>query len=90
MSAHAGAWLAGWLVLQVGADPAIANALRRVLIAEVPTVCIEHVFMVNNTCIIQVRGKGEGVRGGCRARLQLLQGLTAACVHERPELELEC
>lgn len=39
---------------QVGADPAIANALRRILIAEVPTVCFEHVFMVNNTSIIQV------------------------------------
>jgi hypothetical protein len=38
----------------IGVDPAIANALRRILIAEVPTVCIEHVFMVNNTSIIQV------------------------------------
>ena len=39
----------------IGADPAIANALRRILLAEVPTVAIEHVFMVNNTSIIQVR-----------------------------------
>ena len=39
----------------VGADPAVANALRRILIAEVPTVAIEHVFIVNNTSIIQVR-----------------------------------
>lgn len=38
----------------VGADPSIANALRRILIAEVPTVAIEHVFIVNNTSIIQV------------------------------------
>lgn len=37
----------------MGVDPAIANALRRILIAEVPTVAIEHVFMVNNTSIIQ-------------------------------------
>ncbi|KAG2441163.1 hypothetical protein HXX76_004015 [Chlamydomonas incerta] len=37
----------------IGCDPAVANALRRILIAEVPTVAIEHVFMVNNTSIIQ-------------------------------------
>ncbi|KAG2490194.1 hypothetical protein HYH03_011321 [Edaphochlamys debaryana] len=37
----------------IGVDPAIANALRRILIAEVPTVAIEHVFIVNNTSIIQ-------------------------------------
>jgi len=36
----------------VGCDPSFANALRRILIAEVPTVAIEHVFMVNNTSII--------------------------------------
>ena len=38
----------------IGIDPAIANALRRILIAEVPTVAIEHVFFVNNTSVIQV------------------------------------
>lgn len=38
----------------IGVDPAIANALRRILIAEVPTIAIEHVFVVNNTSIIQV------------------------------------
>lgn len=37
----------------IGVDPAVANALRRILIAEVPTVCIEHVFVVENTSIIQ-------------------------------------
>ncbi|EFJ44682.1 hypothetical protein VOLCADRAFT_64591 [Volvox carteri f. nagariensis] len=37
----------------IGVDPAIANALRRILIAEVPTMAIEHVFMINNTSIIQ-------------------------------------
>ncbi|DBA69252.1 TPA: hypothetical protein ACH3X2_012994 [Trebouxia sp. C0005] len=36
----------------VGTDPAIANALRRILIAEVPTMAIEHVFYINNTSII--------------------------------------
>jgi DNA-directed RNA polymerases I and III subunit RPAC1 len=38
----------------VGVDPAIVNALRRILLAEVPTVAIEHVFMINNTSIIAV------------------------------------
>lgn len=38
----------------IGVDPAIANALRRILLAEVPTVAIEHVFIINNTSIIQV------------------------------------
>lgn len=39
----------------IGIDPAIANALRRILIAEIPTVAIEHVYMVQNTSIIAVR-----------------------------------
>lgn len=38
----------------IGIDPAIANAIRRILLAEVPAVAIEHVFIVNNTSIIQV------------------------------------
>ena len=38
----------------IGIDPAIANALRRILIAELPTVAIEHVFYLNNTSIITV------------------------------------
>lgn len=37
----------------IGVDPSVANALRRILIAEVPTVAIEHVFVVNNTSIVQ-------------------------------------
>jgi len=37
----------------IGCDPAIANALRRILIAEIPTVAIEHVYVLNNTSIIQ-------------------------------------
>ena len=31
----------------------MANSLRRIMIAEVPTMAIEHVFIVNNTSIIQ-------------------------------------
>jgi hypothetical protein len=30
-------------------DPSITNALRRILICEVPTVAIEHVFVIDNT-----------------------------------------
>jgi len=36
-----------------GISPAIANAFRRILIAEVPTMAIEKVFVVNNTSVIQ-------------------------------------
>eukprot|EP01135_Chromosphaera_perkinsii_P010822 Nk52_evm17s2241 gene=Nk52_evmTU17s2241 len=37
----------------VGIDASLANALRRILIAEVPTVAIEDVYLLNNTSIIQ-------------------------------------
>ena len=37
----------------VGVDASIANALRRVLLAEVPSMAIEKVFINNNTSIIQ-------------------------------------
>ncbi|KAL2332850.1 hypothetical protein Fmac_014063 [Flemingia macrophylla] len=37
----------------IGIDPAIANAFRRILIAEVPTMAIERVYIANNTSVIQ-------------------------------------
>lgn len=37
----------------VGVDAPIANALRRIMIAEVPTVAIEDVYIWNNTSIMQ-------------------------------------
>ena len=37
----------------IGVDASIANAIRRVMIAEVPTVAIENVYVFNNTSIIQ-------------------------------------
>lgn len=37
----------------IGIGPAIANAYRRIMIAEVPTMAIEHVFIYNNTSVIQ-------------------------------------
>lgn len=37
----------------VGVDAAFANALRRILLAEVPSVAIEHVYIANNTSIVQ-------------------------------------
>ncbi|KAF1975136.1 DNA-directed RNA polymerases I and III subunit RPAC1 [Bimuria novae-zelandiae CBS 107.79] len=37
----------------VGVDTSFANALRRILIAEVPTLAIEDVFIYQNTSIIQ-------------------------------------
>ncbi|CRG84261.1 DNA-directed RNA Polymerase III subunit C5 [Talaromyces islandicus] len=37
----------------IGLDAAIANAFRRILIAEVPTLAIEYVYVHNNTSVIQ-------------------------------------
>jgi DNA-directed RNA polymerases I and III subunit RPAC1 len=37
----------------VGVDASIANAFRRILLAEIPTLAIEDVFMFDNTSIIQ-------------------------------------
>jgi len=36
----------------VGVDASIANAFRRIMLAEVPTVCIEHVYVWDNTTVI--------------------------------------
>ncbi|KAI5120811.1 hypothetical protein M0805_003208 [Coniferiporia weirii] len=36
----------------VGVDASIANAVRRTLIADVPTICIEAVYVWNNTSVI--------------------------------------
>jgi DNA-directed RNA polymerases I and III subunit RPAC1 len=37
----------------VGIDASIANAFRRILLAEVPTMAIETVYVFNNTSVIQ-------------------------------------
>lgn len=37
----------------IGIDAAVANAFRRILISEVPTMAIEKVFIANNTSVIQ-------------------------------------
>ncbi|KAI9784124.1 MAG: DNA-directed RNA polymerase core subunit rpc40 [Geoglossum umbratile] len=37
----------------IGVDASIANAFRRILIAEIPTLAIEYVFIWNNTSIVQ-------------------------------------
>eukprot|EP01132_Coremiostelium_polycephalum_P006628 gene6628-8200_t len=37
----------------IGVDAPIANALRRILISEVPTMAIEKVFIINNTSVLQ-------------------------------------
>lgn len=36
----------------IGVDVSFANALRRIMIAEVPTIAIEHVYMWNNSSIV--------------------------------------
>ncbi|KAL8995108.1 MAG: hypothetical protein Q9169_005091 [Polycauliona sp. 2 TL-2023] len=37
----------------IGIDASIANAFRRILLAEIPTLAIEYVFVWNNTSIVQ-------------------------------------
>ena len=37
----------------IGIDPSLANAFRRILISEVPTMAIERVYIANNTSLIQ-------------------------------------
>eukprot|EP01138_Halocafeteria_seosinensis_P007834 gb/GECG01008004.1/.p1 GENE.gb/GECG01008004.1/~~gb/GECG01008004.1/.p1 ORF type:complete len:337 (+),score=35.18 gb/GECG01008004.1/:1-1011(+) len=37
----------------IGVEAPIANALRRILLAEIPTMAIEHVFISDNTSVIQ-------------------------------------
>ena len=37
----------------VGLDPSIYNTLRRIMIAEVPSMAIERVLIYNNTSLIQ-------------------------------------
>lgn len=37
----------------IGIDASIANAFRRIMIAEIPTLAIEYVFVHNNTSIVQ-------------------------------------
>ncbi|KAF1813772.1 DNA-directed RNA polymerases I and III subunit RPAC1 [Eremomyces bilateralis CBS 781.70] len=58
----------------IGVDASIANAFRRILIAEVPSLAIENVYIFNNTSIIQdevlahrlglipLKGSTEGLR----------------------------
>jgi DNA-directed RNA polymerase I and III subunit RPAC1 len=37
----------------IGIDASVANAFRRILLAEIPTLAIEYVFVHNNTSIVQ-------------------------------------
>jgi DNA-directed RNA polymerase alpha subunit len=37
----------------IGVDASIANAFRRILIADIPTLAVENVFIYNNTSVIQ-------------------------------------
>lgn len=37
----------------IGCDASLANAFRRILLAEIPTMAIEKVYMYNNTSVIQ-------------------------------------
>jgi len=39
----------------VGVDPSFTNAIRRILLSDVPSMAIEKVHIFNNTTVIQVR-----------------------------------
>lgn len=56
----------------VGVDASIANAIRRVLIAEVPTMAISTVFMQDNTSVMQVLTRLWDVKGRTRCSATVL------------------
>ncbi len=37
----------------IGVDASLANSFRRILLAEIPTMAIEKVYVYNNTSVIQ-------------------------------------
>ena len=39
----------------IGYDPSVANAVRRLLLSDVPSMAIEKVYNYQNTSIMQVR-----------------------------------
>ena len=64
-----------------GLDPSIANAFRRILIAETPTMAIEHVFYIDNTSIIPVSARNE-----CLCKAPCLSGLPMRFVAKQDEV----
>ena len=69
-------------------DPAIANALRRILIAEVPTMALERVFFVNNTSIIAVNCCPSDNVQGMKKPIVCRQISSQWFVHDRLETQL--
>ncbi len=67
----------------IGVDPSIANALRRILIAEVPTIAIEHVFVLNNTSIIQVSYSAFSNPPTIQVSRSLLLSYVAHCLPQK-------
>ena len=39
----------------IGVDPSFTNAIRRILLSDVPAMAIEKIHILNNTTVIQVR-----------------------------------
>ena len=78
----------------IGIDAAVANAFRRILIAEIPTLAIEYVFVNNNTSIIQdeVLSARLGLvpfKGGRDGLLQFLKWFKKPDENEPPETQFE-
>ena len=47
----------------IGYDPSIANAVRRILLSDVPTMAIEKVHLYQNTSVMQVTKSRQRERG---------------------------
>ena len=54
----------------IGFDPALANAFRRILLAEIPSMAIEKVHIYQNTSIMQVQFSFIGYIFGCGRKFQ--------------------
>ena len=78
----------------IGIDAAVANAFRRILIAEIPTLAIENVFVNNNTSVIQdeVLAARLGLvplKGGKEGLLQFLKWFKKPDENDPPETQFE-
>ncbi|CAD6504135.1 BgTH12-05872 [Blumeria graminis f. sp. triticale] len=89
----------------IGIDASVANAFRRIMIAEIPTLAIEYVFMRNNTSIIhdEILAQRLGLvplKGGKKGLLDFLKWFKMPGEGEEPqaydyntvvlELKVEC
>lgn len=81
----------------IGVDASIANAFRRIMIADIPTLAIEDIFMWNNTSVIQDEVLGHrlglipftGGKEGLHNFLKWYKKGETPCDYNTVELELK-